>query len=411
MRKEKVIDMEKKKLLINAAVCDARNVSEATLEAYEEISINSAIMLVTQEAKDLMAKYNVTMNAADVVEVPKEAGVLMQNGRYEISDSTVLSKPMVLIVNGRLDIKTRSKEVLDKIIFIQVNGSVSYPSDIKDMLPLIKVNGSTDSYPGDAIKLKNKLIMDKTFILRAKAEKYYVRNKVIISDKNLNIASLKELGTKFITKRAIIDESLLEETLPLFDEQVEINTIPDGLTYIGSEILNDVLIRKYGDKLYVDGDLTINNESEDALDKLRELKVEGTVLINDKFIERLHNINSQYNDIEIIKGISIGDKAFVTIDKRKLDKNADGIRVIDCGIVNIKDDIGPDEIEEKLEFIDCGVINCSEEQKSAVETVSKDVGMITDGHKGKMGTIKELLGGLGLSDKDTKVINAANYTM
>ena len=403
--------MEKKKLLINTAMCDARNVSEETLEAYEEISINAALVLVSQEAKDLMAKYQVSMNAASVEEVPKDAEVMMQNGSYEISDSTLLPNKVVLTVNGSLEITTKSKEVLDKFVFIQVNGSVSYPSDIQGYLPILKVNGKTDSYPGDAIKLKNKLLMDKVFILRAKGEKYYVKNKVIISDEDLDIDRLKKLGTRFITKKAVIAESLLEEALNLFDEQAEIKIIPTGLKYVGGETLKDKLIRRHGNKLYVDGDLTVELESEKALDKLEEVKVEGTVFISDKFVEKFESITPEYNDIEIIKGTTMGDKAFFTIDKRKLNKYKDGIRVVDCGIVNIKKDITPDEIEEKLEFIDCGVINCSEEQKSAIETVSKDVGMIKGNENGKMDSIKGLLGGIGLSDDDTKVINAANYTM
>lgn len=403
--------MEKKKLIINAAICDARAVSEATLESYQEISINAATVIVSQASKDLLAKYNVTMNTANVTEVPKEAEIMVQNGSYVITDSTVLSKPVVLIVNGSLNIDTKSKEVLEKFISIQVNGSASYPSDIKDLLPLIKVNGSTDCYPGDAIRLKSKLLMDRTFILRAKGEKYYVRNKVIIPDENLDIASLVEKGASFITKKAIIADSLLEEALALFDEHVEIITIPDGLNYISGQTLNDLLIRKHGDKLYVDGDLTINNESEDALDKLTSLKVEGTVFIIDRLVDKLHNINPDYNNIETTKGVTLGDKPFFTMDKRKLDRYPEGVRILDCGIVNVKDDIEPDEIEEKLEFLDCGIINCSPEQKSAVELVSKDVGLITDSNKGKMDTIKGLFDGLGQSDKDTKVINAATYTM
>ncbi len=406
-----MIDLEGKKLIINSAVCDARNVSETTLESYTDISINAAIVLVSQESKDLMAKYNVAMNTAGVTEVPKDAEIMIQNGTYEISDSARFSKPVVLIVNGSLNIETRSQEVLDKFILIQVNGSVSYPSDIKDKLPIIKVNGSIDSYPGDAIRLKSKLIMDKTFILRAKGEKYYVKNKLIISDKDLNIAYLKEAGATFITKKAIIAENLLEDALALFDEHVEIITIPDGLVYTNGKLLNDVLIRKHGDKLYVDGDLTIDFESESALEKLKRLKVEGTVYIYDKFIDRFHNIDPEYNDIEQVKGASIGDRPFLTIDKRKLDKYIEGVRVYDCGIVNIKDDIDPDEIEEKFEFVDCGVINCSEEQKSAIESVSKNVGLITGSQNGKMDMFKDLLGGFGKSDSDTKVINAASYTM
>ena len=34
--------MEKKKLIINAVVCDARNVSETTLDSHREIIVNAA---------------------------------------------------------------------------------------------------------------------------------------------------------------------------------------------------------------------------------------------------------------------------------------------------------------------------------------------------------------------------------
>ncbi|NLJ40951.1 MAG: hypothetical protein GX352_04990 [Clostridiales bacterium] len=402
--------MEKKNLLINAAVCDARNVSEATLESYKDININAAMVIVSQQTKDLLAKYNVSMNTAEAIEAPKGVEIMVQNGSYEIKDNTLLSKSVILIVNGSLNIETRSKEVLDKFINIQVNGSVSYPNDIKDRLPVIKVNGSTDSYPGDAIRLKNKLVVDKTFILRAKGEKYYVRSKVVIADKDLNVALLNEMGTKFITKKAVIAEGLLEEALALFDEHTEIKTIPDGLVYTSDQVLSNALIRKHGDKLYVDGDLIIDHEGEAALDNLSRAKIEGTLFISSKLVEKLHDLDVEYNDLEETKGHRMGDRAFLTIDKRKLDKYADGIGVFDCGIVSIKDDITPEEIEEKLEFVDCGVINCNEDQKSAIETVSKDVGMISDNQNGKLGTLKGLMGGL-MGDKDTKVINAATYTM
>lgn len=406
-----MISVEKKKLVVNASMCDARNVSQTTLDAYEEISINAATILVSKESKELMAGYKVNMNTAEVTEIEKDVEVMVQNGSYTIADNSVFSKPVALIVNGSLSIETKSQEVLDNFIFIQVNGSASYPSDIKEKLPVIKVNGSTEVYPGDATKLKNKLLIDKTFILRAKGEKYYVKNKVIILDKDLDIKALKELGTTFITRKAIIAESLLEEALPLFDERVDIKIIPDGFAYTNKEVLNNTLVRKYGDKLYVDGDFIIELESEEALEKLTELKVEGTVYISDVLVEKFYNIDPEYNDMEIVKGTSIGEKAFFTIDQRILSKYPEGIRVYDCGVINIKDDISPAEIEVKLQFIDCGVINCNEEQKSAIESVSKDVGLITDSPKSKIAGLKDLLSGLGQSDENTKVINAASYIM
>lgn len=407
--------MEKKNLQINAATCDTRNVSEETLDSYENISINAATILVSQGSKDLMAKYNVTMNAAEVIEVPKDVEIIVQNGSYDITNNTLFSKPVVLIVNGSLNIDTKSQEILDKFILIQVNGLVSYPSDIVDKLPVLKVNGTIEPYPADAVRLKNKLVIDKTFILRAKNKKYYVKNKVIISDKDLVLNALTNEGVKFITEKAIILDSILEEALPLFDEHVEIKIIPDGFTYADGGVLDDVLIRKYGDKLYVDGDLVINIESEKALNMLTMLKVDGTVFVNDKLVERFYNINPLYSQMEITKGVAIGDRAFLTIDKDILDKYVEGIRVFDCGVVTIKNDVDPDMIDKKLEFIDCGIINCGKNQKNSVEVVSKDVGLIIDNQNDIIGGMKDLLGSIGLSDKerekDTIVINVAEYTM
>lgn len=406
--------MEKRKLVVNVAICDARNVSEATLNSYESIDINAATVLVSKESKELMSKYNINMNIAEVLEVNNDAELMVQNGRYEISNSTLLSKPVILVVNGALDITTSSQEVLEMFVSIQVNGSVSYPSDIKGKLPKISVNGATDSYPSDAIKLKKKLVVDKAFILRAKDEKYYVKNKVVISDENLDITSLIEKGATFITKNAIIIESLLEKSLDLFDESVEIEMIPAGLVYIeGDELLNDNLIRKYGDRLYVDGNLTINLESESALNKLSKLAIKGDVLIINKLINNFYDKSLEYNSIKIIKGTILKDKAFATIDKRIIEKQEEGITIADCGVVNLKNDINSEEIEEKLQFINCGVINCSPEQKSSVELVSEDVGFINDNDIGKLDGFKEMVKGSGLFDKDsdTKVVNAASYTM
>ena len=171
-----MIDVEKKNLVINAAVCDARRVSETVLGSYKDISINAAVVLVSQETKDLLAKYNVTMNTAEVLEAPKDIDIMVQNGAYEINDSTLLSKPVILITNGSLNIETRSQEVLEKFTYIHANGLVSYPDDITDV-PIIKVNNGIESYPGMPSAWQQ-FDLDKAFILRAKGN-YYVKDKVI----------------------------------------------------------------------------------------------------------------------------------------------------------------------------------------------------------------------------------------
>lgn len=403
--------MTKKKLKINTALCDARNVTEAVLESYESVGINAALIIVSQESKELMSRYDVSMNAAKVEEAPADIELMVQNGKYEISDGTNLAKPVALVVNGVLNIYTSSQEVLEKFHTIIVNGKVSYPSNIEDKLPNISVNGKMEAYPADAIRLTSKFTMDKTFIIRAEDAKYYASNKVIISDPDLDMDALVKKGATFITKKAIITEELLESALPLFDAEVEIETIPVGYKYIGTETLKEVLIRKYGDSLYVDGDLTITLEGEKALDKVKNLKVMGTVYILEKLTDKLYEINSEYHDIVNIKGKIMNDRPLITIDSRMLKKHDDGITVQDCATVNIKDDVSPDEIEEKLQFIDCAYINCSEEQKSAVETVAEAVAFIDSSGKGKSSALGTLFNESGIFDKDTKTINTASYTM
>ena len=403
--------MEKKKLKINAAICDARNVTEATLESYESVDINAALILVSKDSKELISRYDVNMNAASIQETPADIEVMIQNGKYEITDGTNLSKPVALVVNGKLDITTASQEVLEKFYLIIVNGLVEYPDNIGDKLPNISVNGKTETYPADAIRLKSKFIMDKTFIIRAEAAKYFARSKVVIEDKSLNIDSLVEKGAKFITKKGVIAEELLEKALPLFDLETDIETIPGGYKYISGETLKDSLVRKHGPKLYVDGDLTISLEGEKALDKLDSLKVAGTVYLLERLKDKFHDMDSEYDDVKTIKGFVLGDKPMVSIDSRLISKHKDGITIQDCAAVNIKEDVSPEEIEENLQFIDCASIFCNQEQRSAVESVAEDVAFIDDSGKSKAGGLKAIFDESGILDKDTKAVNAATYTM
>ncbi len=402
--------MEKKNFVVNAAVCDTRNVSEATLESYENISINAATIIVSKESKELIAQYNVNMNTADVTEVPADTEVSVHNGSYVVADDTALAKPTFLVVNGSLEIKKNSQKALSSFVSIVVNGALTYPSDLQEQLPPLKVNGLTDCYPADAIKLKSKLAVDIPFIIKAAAAKYYVRKKVIITDEALDIAKLVSKGASFITKKAIVAESLLEKVLPLFADETDIKTVPAGYAYIADGAkLDNVLIRKYGNKLFVDGDLIINSAGENALDKMESVRVTGNVLITEKLVDKFNSLDAEYEKMQMIKGIILEDKGILTIDKRMLTKYADGVTIIDCGIVNIKEDITPEEIEEKLQFIDCGCIFCNPEQKSAIEVISEGVGMINDsGAKGPSsmgGILKDMF------DKDTRVINAASYKL
>lgn len=403
--------MENKKLIVNSAICDTRSVNEEILKVYESIEINAASILVSKASKELLSRYSVTMNAADVIEVSEDAEVLIQNGTFEISEGTIMAKPTILIVNGSLQIKKGSENALDTFVSILVNGTVSYPMGLQKLLPPLKVNGTTDTYPSDAIILKNKLIIDKVFILKAKEAKYYVKNKVLIADEALDILSLVTKGSSFITKRAVIAEDLLENAVQLFEDETDIAIIPTGYRYVHGGKLDDLMVNKNGNKLYVDGDLIITAESGNAISKLAGIRVNGSILVANKLKDSLLTLDAEYNDIKLIKGNIIADKGMVRINKQTIKDLDDGVTILDCGMVQLDSDLTTSDIGEKLQFIDCGVIACHPEQRGVIELVSEDVGLINDKGLAEISTTDDVSESSSLYQKNTQVINAATYTM
>jgi len=287
----------------------------------------------------------------------------------------------------------------------------SYPSGLQNQLPPLKVNGSSDSYPSDAICLKSKLVLDKAFIIKAKEAKYYVRNKVIIADEALELSTLVKKGTSFITRRALIAEALLEDAVMLFEDETDIKVIPEGYNYVPGGKLDDLMVSKNGNRLYVDGDLIITSDCENALDKLEGIRVNGSIMIAAKLRDKLQELDAEYNEIVNIKGNIIADKGILSISKQTLLSHNDGVTIIDCGMVKLDKDITPSEIEEKLQFIGCGVVSCHPDQRGVIELVSEDVGHISDKDLGGLELMDDEEDESKLYQKDTQVINAATYTM
>jgi len=68
-----------KNKVINAATCDAREVTEESLAGFEHITINSAILIVGERSRELLNKYPVTMNVANVLEVPDGQNITVKS--------------------------------------------------------------------------------------------------------------------------------------------------------------------------------------------------------------------------------------------------------------------------------------------------------------------------------------------
>ena len=370
---------QKKHLRINCATCDISNAAESTLAAYQTIQINAALVLTSGKTQALVPKYGVFINAASVIEKPEDADLVTCNGQYAITAGDVLNRTVALLVNGALEIEKGTEEMLGHYAFIHVNGSVTYPQSLSGKLGMLRVNGNTECYPDEAIRLDASFTVDKMFRLRAKAGEYYARKRVILLDPAADPAALSDKGVRFLTKTAILAESLAEAAVPMFDDSTEIIIVPDGCAYVdGGAVLNEALLKKCGTKLYVVGDLVLEEESAKLFGQITYLTVRGDVQLPEKLMDAFSALKAEYNGLLAIRGKALRDKTSVTVDAGLLSRHPEGITLIDCVKVKLDEDIPPELIEEKLLIRDCVQVSCAKAQRTAVEMVSTDVVEISD---------------------------------
>ena len=409
----------KKNKMINAATCDARNVSEESLTGYENITINAAILIVNERSKELLNKYPVTMNVATILEVPDGENISVQsiNGKGEIgpdADGT----GVFLIVNGKLSITDGSETAVKSYYRIMVNGKVLMPKSYEGRFSNIQVRGKTEYYPDGATILKADTEIDDLFVLRAANTLYYCSGNLFFLDAGIDTKKMIEKGLKFTAKKIVIAESLIRKLVSLFDEEAEIVKVPDGTKLIDDDLeLKPKTIKKYGTKLCVTGDVSIKDA--EALSSLEYLFADGTVSVSKELEDAFEEIESVYDDLKIIDPElgRITDRPMVKVGAAVLEKYPKGVRVEDCAKVTLSEDLSAEDIIEKLHIVDCAMVICSKEQEEAVGMIAEDVAMIqvsgqgSDDEDGEDGGALGMLGSFLGKLKDTQIINAAEYEM
>lgn len=407
-----------KKMIVNCATCDMRTVSEETLQSYEQVIVNSAMVLVTAQTKELLNRYNVMLNAADVLEVPAgdDVRVNSHNGAYELTADAAPQAGVwaMLMVNGALTIGEDALEAARAYQRIRVNGAVIVPKSMAGKLTNLSVNGSTETYPDGAIRLRRNAVIDKTFPLRVRENAlYWAARRLIFTDPELDVEKLMAKNVRFSAPKALLCESLAEAVTPLLSEETDILIVPGGTKFVnGYAKVDRRFIKKHGAKVYVNGDLIVEADGAEAFPQIEYLYVNGQVKIPADLVEAFEEIDAHYDELVIQKpyGKVIEDVVRAAVDTKLLEKYPDGVQVTDCAMVRIAKDVAPELILERLSIADCAKVFCTEEQEAAVSAVSKDVAMI--GSMGDLGEdVMDLVTGSLHLNPNLKVINAADYVM
>jgi len=404
----------KKNLAINCDLCDTRKMKEEDYSSFERILINADLVVVNENSKSILNRLPVMINNDAMVEIPSdmEIDVKAVNGSYEISGNTMVKEHTLLTVNGSLYIYPGTEAVLEKYEFISVNGSVKCPQSLESYFGKVSVNGSVTTYPDDCMILDKTFTIDKYFPLRARVgSRYYVENMVVVKDTSVDLSKLVQKNVEFVTKRLLVPECMVENCMPLFDERVDFQVVPDGMALIlGNTVLDEKLIEKEGRKLFVYGTAQLPEECDvEALGKMLEkLIVKGKIVVRRSQEELFRKWNAEYDKLEISwEGRTMENNVSVRVDNCLLESSPYGVRIMNTAMVTIAEEVSLELILNRLSIRNCAKVFCKEVQESAVASVSENVALIGEpkdkDSEGGLGSFKDLLA--------TKVVNADSYVM
>ena len=372
--------MEKKQVLvIKSALCDAREVREETLAAYEKVIIRSGLVLVSPETRSLLDRYSVALQGGDVVETGEEVEAATFKGQAEIAPGQLpLRGKIFLQGSGTLTIAPGSGETLKNYLAIRMNGTVLCPQSLSTHLAMLKLNGALSYYPDEAVLLKDTTLLDRTFHLRARQDAcYFASRRVVALDPGIDFAAMAQKNVRFSTKELLVAEGLVQAAVPLFDERAEVTILPDGCAFLPKDaVLDESLLRRQGTRLYVRGDLTVPREAEDLLSQITFLRVRGDVRLPQTLLPLLDAIPDLRCDGEVraLAGLHIEDRVTLTVDRAMLEGAPEGLSIVDCVNVSFREDVSPQLIREKLlRLEDCVNVSCTEEQRPAIESVAVEV--------------------------------------
>lgn len=402
------------KLMVNCDSCDARNVSEETLKAYEQITINCGTVMVTPETKNLLSRYAVNLNCGDMLEVEKDVYFSNVNGSVQIKPSDLVAKKTYLNVNGVVDIGAGTEKVLEQYVGIQVNGTVQCPESMSAYLGKLKVNGVVSCYPDGAVVLKRNVVLDRTFVLRAQNKLYWSARRMVMVDPALDGEALAKKGATFSSKEVILSEDKVDSLLGCIDEKAELVIVPQGTRVILDDVeLNEGFVKQYGRKLYIVGDMTVTDKDGGILAELEYLNIRGKVNVSSRWKDLLLEKAEAGGDMQVIHGRYLRDKMKLRITRKMLEGEQEGLHVEDCMKVCLDEDIPSDLILEKLTVRDCMSVLCSSDQEGAVALICDDVMKIGEDEEEKEGIgglIQGVLNGVK-NLADTKVVNAGDYVL
>ena len=401
--------------IVNANTCDATHLQPDSLQGYDMVIVNANSLITNPSARAALACCPATLNINHNVELAEDTpvDVTAVNGKTVLHPGMAApTLPTYLTVNGRLEIAPGCEQLLQHYCGFTVNGTVVCPESLAPLLSGAQVNGRIETYPDDCVLLDRVAVLDRAFVLRAKANtRYYASRRMVALDAAADYAALAAKGVQLVTETLVVCEAAAEAVIPLADEKVVVEIVPDGTVFVPDSARLDEAMLRRGTKLYVDGDLSVGRDAKDLLNQVEYLQVTGDANVLRSLLPAFAALNARYARLRPAAGTVLSDRVNLKLDTGLLAGAPDGVQVEDCINVTIAPDVTAALLQEKLlEMRDCVTVVCSPEQRAAIEPVARDVvtfrespvkeaaptGGLLSKAKGLAGELQQLLTELGI---------------
>ena len=215
---------------------------------------------------------------------------------------------------------------------------------------------------------------------------------------------LAEKHIRILTGKAIVAESLLDTAALLLDEDAEIILVPEGCSCVKGDIcLDQKLVRRYGKKLLITGNVTDAQTGVAAA--LEYLQVIGQAMIPESELEAFESVCESCSEVTNYKGKLLRDIGELAVDQKLLEA-AKELTVVDCGCVRVVEGVTAEQIKDRLFLKDCGAVECAEELQGILRLQSDGVGAFS----GKE-TAQGAENSTGEADGKVTKISAMKYVM
>jgi hypothetical protein len=331
-----------KNLKINCGTAILFKDERGILDSHERISLNCGDLLVASEINAKLLEKNAHINSGSI-EVLDITGEVSQLAPNTVIDGTVSYAGRFIITLGNLLVQGRGVESLSEATGVFVENVLFYPAS-SNLSCLAKVRGKLRAYPDDAQVMLGSYDLEKQVANAARDKKHIWVSDTITALDEAPLAKARRDGLKFTAQTLFTYEGFNDTYGELFTVN-ERTLVPDG--YEVAESVEEGKLVIYGTKLYVKGDLTLNECDADELAEKEAIIVQGRANLPSSCVKAFRRIGkaAAYCIEDGLSREINGFEEFTHAQLQMMVQRGEKISVKLNGFLRFTDDVTPEDME------------------------------------------------------------------